>query len=762
MQKPKDLYIDLDTDIDYGAFLQEHKREVLESALAAIDPDAMRMEREQALILAGAMKNCGFSREDFAGVMARSRYDKGTFAKQWDKFRGEGKHGKATEGTIFDYAKHCGWKWPSPADFEDTAHAPAHKAPKPAQVQTIARVQEDAKLVCIMDSIGYTSKPSPADARAIRGREQVPTPAPAPMTIQEFASAISEGHSFYPTVYSKEITGHDEAGKPIYDYRPIEQQIFVVDIDNDRFKLDERGNYVTDQNGKRVKEAIDNPLTIKTALEICRQNEIAPLLICETFSSKQHRDAPEKPFMKFRIVFATDKPIKVQKEGERGINATISYFINLFGEAADPNPKDRARLIYGTDEKAHLYGSFLDHEKLLQKVYAPAPEKQPEPEPAKQEEPIVIQSGAEMIDAFLSTIQTREFEQEETGISDIDRALKGGFIRRTMVMLGAAPGLGKTLLMQWILENMAKHGHDVLYINLEMDRAQLLARSISRYAWQYERANIDALAILKGYQWDEEQRAAILRTAERYKQEIAPHFTYNPDGTTNKISRILQVIDATASKAKEEGRPAPLVCIDYLQLIDNENRDATEGLKNTITKLKDRAKDHNTIIFIITANNRESNKTGVTNLESGRDTSAIEYTGDYMLGLSYTVIEDGRLYRWTNKKLPGNKSPYRKCDLDYIRRLRRQAKDDNKPAPTVCNEISLKINKNRFGEGEERVKLYLDGEHSKFELVDRKHRSAIPDLLDEDESEFCDVELSYGGQKLTPTADELDPANFFS
>ena len=755
MQQPKDLYINLDEGIDYEAFLQEHKREVLESALAAIDPDAMHMRREQALTLVGAMVSCGFSREDYAEVASRSKYDKGTFVKQWDRFRGEGQHGKATEGTIFDYAKQCGWKWPSPADFEDTAHAPAYKAPKPAKVQTIARVQKDARIVCIMDSIGYTSKPSPADARAIRGREQVPTPAPEPMTIQDFASAISEGHSFYPTVYSKEIIGHDDAGRPIHSYRPIEQQIFVVDIDNDRFKLDERGNYVTDQNGKRVKEAIDNPLTIETALEICRQNEIAPLLIYETFSSKQHRDAPEKPFMKFRIVFATDKPIKVQKEGERGINATIDYFVGLFGEAADTSTKDSARLIYGTDEKAHLYGNFLDNEKLLQKVFAPAPEEQPEPEPAKQEEPIVIQSGAEMIDAFLSTIQTREFEQEETGISDIDRALKGGFIRRTMVMLGAAPGLGKTLLMQWILENMAKHGHDILYINLEMDRAQLLARSISRYTWQRENMDVDALTTLKGYQWNEEQRAAIMKTAEWYKQEIAPHFTYNPDGTTNKISNILKVMQIVTDRAKEEGRPAPLVCIDYLQLIDNENRDATEGLKNTITKLKAFAKAYGTIIFIITANNRESNKTGVTNLESGRDTSAIEYTGDYMLGLSYTVIEDGRLYKYADNE---GKGKYRKCDLDYIRRLKRRAKDNNEPVPTVCNAVSLKVNKNRFGEAEGRVKMYLDGEHSTLRLAERGEVLAIPDLFDNEEEE---LDLYIGGKKLTPTADELDPANFF-
>lgn len=757
MKQPKDLYIDLNTDIDYGDFMQEHKREILESALAAIDPDAMRMEREQALILAGAMKNCGFSREDFAGVMARSRFDKGTFAKQWDKFRGEGRHGKATEGTIFQYAKECGWKWPSPSDFENTS--PAAKAPKPAQVQTIAREQDGAKVVCIMDSVGYSSKPSKADAQAIRGREQMPTPDPEPMTIQEFAKAISEGHSFYPTVYSKKLKGYDEKGKPVYKYPAIKQQLFVVDIDNNRFKLDSEGKFVTDQNGKRVKEAIDNPLTIERAREICRQHELEPLLIYETFSSKQHRDAPEKPYTKFRIVFATDKPIMVQDEGERGINATKEYFVKLFGEAADAVTTDNARLIYGTDERAHLYGKFLDADKLMRKVYAPAeqsPAEPAEPEPAKPEEPIVIQSGAEMMQSFLNTIQTREFEQEETGISDIDKLLKGGFIRRTMVMLGAAPGLGKTLLMQWILENMARHGHDVLYINLEMDRAQLLARSISRYTWQFEHEEADALTILKGYQWNDSQRNAIQNTIGWYTQEIAPHFMYNPGGLNNKITTILKVMQAATDRATEQSRPAPLICIDYLQLIDNENRDATEGLKNTITRLKDFARENGTIIFIITANNRESNKTGITNLESGRDTSAIEYTGDYMLGLSYTAIEDGRFYKYEEGS--DGKCKYRKCDLDYIRRLKRRAKDNGESVPAVCNAISLKINKNRFGEAEGRVKMYLDGEHSTLRLAEYKEVLEIPDLFDNEDEEMG---LYLGGRKLTPTGGKTDKANFF-
>ena len=752
MDKPRGLYIHLDNK-DYDKFKEAHKGELLRSAVAAIDPDGMGMDRAQAMILAGAMKNCGFTQADFAEVAARSRFDKGTFAKQWGKIRGSGKNGECTEATIWSYAMQSGWSWPAPSEFEGKPASPQKATTKPQETAIVH--SKEIRLSCIMDSECYASKPS--NVWQIRNREQVPTPPPQSFTMQEFARAVTSGRTFYPTVYNKVLNEERtrKEGKNQYDYRAISQQIFVVDIDNDQEAHDKDGKPIKDEKtGKRKKERIDNPLTIDGALEICKQNDIAPFFVYETFSSKAHREDLLAPYVKFRLCFATDEPLTVQEVGEHGIDAAINYFIGLFGNAADTNVTDYARLIYGTDEKksARLFGTVISKNKLIKRLYEPPAE----PEGQAAEDPIEIKSGAELIDEFISTIQTREFEPIETGISDIDRALKGGFVRRTMVMLGAAPGLGKTTLMQWILENMAKSGHDVLYINLEMDRAQLLARSMSRLAWKYDSANIDALKILQGYHWDKESRAAILRTADRYKREIAPRFIYNPDGLTNKISDILKVMCAVTDKIKSEGRPAPLVCIDYLQLIDTEDRDATEGLKDAIAGLKTFAKDNGTIIFVITANNRESNKTGVTNLESGRDTSAIEYTGDYMLGLSYTVIEDGYYYQygWTKKE---HKPALRKCDLDYIRRLRRQAADDGKETPAVCNEVSLKINKNRFGEPERRVKLILDGEHSTFNLTEYGRKlPKIPPLFDFEE-DYEDVkQITIGGKTLESMMTDKD------
>ena len=324
-------------------------------------------------------------------------------------------------------------------------------------------------------------------------------------------------------------------------------------------------------------------------------------------------------------------------------------------------------------------------------------------------------TGEAMLESFLLSVtdkEARTFEPIKTGITTIDKALEGGFIRKTLVTLGAPPAMGKTALAQWIFENVATSGQDVLYINLEMSREQLLARSLSRIAWKYDKKDFSALEVLRGYAWTEDQRQAITKAADIYKRDIAGHFIYNPDGVTNNINSILSAMEAETIRIKAQGKPEPLICIDYLQLIDSGKRDAIEGIKTVIFKLKDFAKRNNTVVFAIIANNRASNKSGTVDMESGRDTSSLEYSGDIMLGMAYAAIEDRRKYECGEDR-SGN-TRYAEYDLETIRRLKKEAFKAGKPIPSVCCEISLKVLKNRFGEAERQASLIFDGKHSTF------------------------------------------------
>jgi replicative DNA helicase len=378
----------------------------------------------------------------------------------------------------------------------------------------------------------------------------------------------------------------------------------------------------------------------------------------------------------------------------------------IYGGAKDGNEaftKDRPRLVNMI--------AYLERKAQEMKIAR---------DEAKEEE-LRKRTGEGMLEDFLLTVTDKEactFKPIKTGITDIDWALEGGFIRKTLVTLGAPPAMGKTCFAQWILENIATSGNDVLYLNLEMDRAQLIARSLSRIIWKNDKLDYSTLDILRGYEWKEDQREAITRAAEIYKKEIAPHFIYNPDGVDNTIDSILACMEEETGRIEAQGKQAPIICIDYLQLIDSGERDAVEGMKSIIFKLKDFAKRKNTIIFLIVANNRASNKAGTVEMESGRDTSAIEYSGDLMLGISYTAIEDRRTYTYTEEKNGKKKEITAEYDLDTIRRLKREAREAGREIPAVCNELSLKVLKNRFGEDERRANLIFDGKHNTFKMRD--------------------------------------------
>lgn len=308
-------------------------------------------------------------------------------------------------------------------------------------------------------------------------------------------------------------------------------------------------------------------------------------------------------------------------------------------------------------------------------------------------------TGAGMVDAFLQAVQTRKYEPMPTGITDIDRALDGGFMRQWLVLLGAAPGMGKTAMAQWLFEGMAKRGTACIYLNLEMSREQILARSFSRIAAQRGH-KIRANTVLQGYKWTDEQRAAIMDAAGEYKATVASRMIYNPDGVTANLDSILSHIEAEAQRAEKAGMPVPCVVVDYMQIICGEPReDAASIIKRAVSSFKDFAVKHNTLVFAIIAHKRESNSTGTVSMESGRDTSALEYSADLQFALAFT-----------------------KC----LKRDGQKAKSPDELTEDERKGITLRIVKGRFGGMGREVDLYFNGETMTFSQTTAKTASRLP------------------------------------
>ena len=247
-------------------------------------------------------------------------------------------------------------------------------------------------------------------------------------------------------------------------------------------------------------------------------------------------------------------------------------------------------------------------------------------------------SAIDLFEDFIGKIQTDAYKPMKTGMPDFDRLLGGGILRQSLLILSAAPGTGKTTLAQQIFETAAADGTDVIFLNLEMSREQLLARSLSRIAKRQGR-NISAATILQGYSWTDTQKSIVQQAADEYRRRIAPRMQYNPAGSGTDLASIEETITAAGDAAKAAGRPAPVVVLDYLHLVTSAGReDQSEIIKKTVAALKRYAMKYDSYVFAISANNRPSINSGIISQTSGRDTSAIEYSADYQLSLNYRAF----------------------------------------------------------------------------------------------------------------------------
>ncbi len=87
----------------------------------------------------------------------------------------------------------------------------------------------------------------------------------------------------------------------------------------------------------------------------------------------------------------------------------------------------------------------------------------------------------------LREVQSERSSRLGTGIAELDRVLGGGLVPGSLVLLGGAPGIGKSTLAGMALANIAGAGGEVLYVSGEESPAQVKRRA--------ERLGEDALSV---------------------------------------------------------------------------------------------------------------------------------------------------------------------------------------------------------------------------------------------------------------------------
>jgi DNA repair protein RadA/Sms len=155
---------------------------------------------------------------------------------------------------------------------------------------------------------------------------------------------------------------------------------------------------------------------------------------------------------------------------------------------------------------------------------------------------------------MLSEVVAPAVRRLRTGIGEFDRVLGGGLVPGSLVLIGGAPGIGKSTITGGALGNLAAAGHKVLYVSGEESAAQVKLRA--------ERLGADALRVPIVAETDLDAVEATLE-AERpdvcVVDSVQTLYSGGLSGAAGSVGQVREVAGRLMRVAKERGVAVLLV-----------------------------------------------------------------------------------------------------------------------------------------------------------------------------------------------------------
>jgi replicative DNA helicase len=210
-----------------------------------------------------------------------------------------------------------------------------------------------------------------------------------------------------------------------------------------------------------------------------------------------------------------------------------------------------------------------------------------------------------------------------TGFARLN-SLTGGFQRGGMYIIGARPSVGKSAFMGRMVYEAAKQGHSVGIISLEMTDNQIAARISSLVT------DIEYWRIYRSRLVDENQAKLFYQKT----QELSELPIVISDETGVDIGEVKSKVAKLKNKNKID-----ILFIDYLQLLDTDERDKNSNREQQVSKMsrgiKLLAKDYDIPIVVLAQLNRVSEGTAdkKPKLHNLRESGSLEQDSDGVIFL---------------------------------------------------------------------------------------------------------------------------------
>jgi replicative DNA helicase len=222
-----------------------------------------------------------------------------------------------------------------------------------------------------------------------------------------------------------------------------------------------------------------------------------------------------------------------------------------------------------------------------------------------------------------------------TGVKELDKILNGG-LRVGLHCIGAVSALGKSTFCIQLMDSIAAQGQDVIFFSLEMPYADINAKSISRIMYEIDKTqaapsdDLHESAIVA--EWADDKKK-VLNKALKKAAKLGEH-SYVVQCNDKPISA--KDIDVYIEDFVKNKQTQPFVIVDYLQILAKYNPKYTDkqDMDANIAELKRIAHKYEIPILLISSLNRAS-YLGQVELNSFKESGAIEYTAETVLGLQY-------------------------------------------------------------------------------------------------------------------------------
>ena len=295
-------------------------------------------------------------------------------------------------------------------------------------------------------------------------------------------------------------------------------------------------------------------------------------------------------------------------------------------------------------------------------------------------------NSLQLADYFAHHLKTdidnlKNYANRLTGFKNIDDQQ---FFSPGLYVIGATPAAGKTTFCWQLLEQLAQNGEVCIYCSYEMSGLELFTKTAARRLFLHDKQTSLTAADIRRGSWSAQLDCVISEVAN-----------------SKSNLQVLQLQDESIDELLIRLKPlcfdkqkAPVICLDYLQIVPSSKESTKLGVDDSVRKLKKFQRDTNSTFIVISSFNRANYTQGVS-FESFKESGNIEYTADVVWALQLNVL---------NSINPNN-----------IADSRKKIDDAKKQQP---RHIQLKCLKNRQGTNYDCFFNYFSA-HDHFEPCER-------------------------------------------